>query len=140
MAAVAAAAAWTEPKTGVVFVDDYDRTVERAYANALLRPRFAREVLVRGTVADHLKYWTDDASLECVLPRASHAPAPLSDIVLKSDFRDDGVDAARLGFTTPGSGAVALASDEAVAEASARLAGLVAALEGPVDPSWAAPK
>ena len=135
MAPLAAAAALAAPETCVVFVDDYDRLVERVWANTLLRPAFAREVLVQDTVLEHLKYFTSDALLECVLPKAGAPPAAVEDSKgLENHFRPGGPDAQRLGFPTPE--ALARATPAQTDAAHRILHDMVARLDAPVDPAW----
>jgi hypothetical protein len=101
MAPLAAAVALAAPGTGVVFVDDYDRLVERVWANTMLRPNFDHEVLVQDTVLEHLKYFTHDARMECILPKAAAPPAAVEDYKgLENHFRPGGEEAKQLGFPT----------------------------------------
>ena len=135
MAPLAAAAALASAETGVVFVDDYDRLVERVWANAVLRPSFAHEVLVQDTVLEHLKYFTSDGLLECVLPKAGAPPAAVEDSKgLENHFRPGGPDAQRLGFPTPE--ALERATPEQTDAAHRILHEMVARLDAPVDPAW----
>ena len=86
-----------------VFVDDYDRLVERVWANTMLRPNFDHEVLVQDTVLEHLKYFTHDKRMECILPKAAAPPASVEDYKgLENHFRPGGEEAKQLGFPTAG--------------------------------------
>ena len=104
MAAIATAAAVADPDGGVVFVDDLSRTVERVWAHAVLRPKFAREALVANTVLNHFKYWTHDALLyECVLEPSSAAVARIADnFGLLNIFRPGSPDALSVGYPPNG--------------------------------------
>ena len=131
MGSTQAAEKLVRPDTGVVFVDDLTRTVERVYANALLRPRFAHEVLVQNTVMNHFKYYTDDATLPCLLPRAREAPYELMDFLGLDNIFPATPDNVAAGLPTP-------ASSRGIdrTAALARVAASAAALDGPADPSW----
>jgi len=93
MAAISSAPALLKPG-GVVFVDDLSRTVERVYANAVLRPRYASEALVENTVMNHFRYYTDDATLACVVPPGANIPMAVADFNnLENVFRQGDADA-----------------------------------------------
>ena len=135
MAPLAAAAELAAPGTGVVFVDDYDRLVERVWANTMLRPNFDHEVLVQDTVLEHLKYFSHDARMECILPKAAAPPASVEDYKgLENHFRPGGEEARQLGFPT--AEAFENATPEQAKEGLRALAAMIEQLDAPVDPAW----
>ena len=135
MAPLAAAAELAAPDHGVVFVDDYDRLVERVWANTMLRPTFEHEVLVQDTVLEHLKYFTHDARMECILPKAAAPPASVEDYKgLENHFRPGGEEAKQLGFPT--AEAFENATPEQAKEGLRVLADMIGRLDAPVDPAW----
>jgi len=126
MAAIATAARVAKRETGVVFVDDLDRTVERVWANALLRPAFRHEILVANTIVNHLKYFTNDGRFACVAPPSKARVTDLADSFgLESVFRPDSPDATELGLGDAG------AEGWDPAAAKARLRAILAASPGP---------
>ena len=135
MAPLAAAAELAAPDHGVVFVDDYDRLVERVWANTMLRPNFDHEVLVQDTVLEHLKYFTHDPKMECILPKAAAPPASVEDYKgLENHFRPGGDEARQLGFPTEE--AFANATPEQAKAGLKVLADMIEKLDAPVDPAW----
>ena len=135
MAPLAAAVELAAPDHGVVFVDDYDRLVERVWANTVLRPQFPHEVLVQDTVLEHLKYFTHDSKMECILPKAAAPPASVEDYKgLENHFRPGGEEAKQLGFPTEE--AFANATPEQAKAGLKVLAEMIERLDAPVDPAW----
>ena len=90
---------------------------------------------MQDTVLEHLKYFTHDARMECILPKAAAPPASVEDYKgLENHFRPGGEEAKQLGFPT--AEAFENATPEQAKAGLRALADMIEKLDAPVDPAW----